>query len=395
MKFDDAYLGGRMLWSSPFVRWQGALADVSSIDLAHAVTRDALARIAFDVERVDNLVLGTTIPQVHSFYGAPWLAARLGMTGVTGPHIAQACATSVSCLVSAATAVDADADTVSLVVTADRTSNGPVLMYPRTAATGGSPVVENWVLDNFAADPWTGQSMAHTAEAVAADGGMTREAVDEVTLMRFAQYQDALADDRAIQRRYFQPIAIDKGRKRVTIDEDDGVHPYTAEGLGSLKSGQPGGVVTFGNQTHPADGAAGAIVTSKRIAASLSNGDGVVKLVSASFARAEKGRMPKAATLAAQKAVAEAGLSFDDVKVVVTHNPFAVNDLWFHRETGFSLEKMNPYGCSLIYGHPQGPTGLRGIVELVEALRVQGGGIGVFTGCAAGDTGASVVLSVE
>lgn len=105
--------------------------------------------------------------------------------------------------------------------------------------------------------------------------------------------------------------------------------------------------------------------------------------------------MPKAATTAAQRAVRDAGLTFADVKVVTTHNPFAVNDLWFSRETGFPLERMNPYGCSLVYGHPQGPTGLRAIAELVEALRRDGGGIGLFTGCAAGDTGAALVVRVE
>jgi acetyl-CoA acetyltransferase len=61
----------------------------------------------------------------------------------------------------------------------------------------------------------------------------------------------------------------------------------------------------------------------------------------------------------------------------------------------YPLEKMNPLGCSLIYGHPQGPTGMRGIVELVHALRAQGGGLGLFTGCAAGDMGAALVVSVE
>jgi acetyl-CoA acetyltransferase len=56
---------------------------------------------------------------------------------------------------------------------------------------------------------------------------------------------------------------------------------------------------------------------------------------------------------------------------------------------------LNSYGCSLIFGHPQGPTGLRSITELIEELRLRGGGIGLFTGCAAGDTGAAVVLRVH
>ena len=105
--------------------------------------------------------------------------------------------------------------------------------------------------------------------------------------------------------------------------------------------------------------------------------------------------MPKAPLPAARAALDAAGLRFENLDAVTTHNPFAVNDLWFAQQTGFALDEMNPFGCSLVYGHPQGPTGLRGIVELVEALRLRGGGVGVFTGCAAGDTAMSVVLEVS
>ncbi len=80
---------------------------------------------------------------------------------------------------------------------------------------------------------------------------------------------------------------------------------------------------------------------------------------------------------------------------MTTHNPFAVNDLIFARETGYPLERMNAYGSSLIFGHPQAPTGLRSIAELIEELRLRGGGVGLFTGCAAGDTGAALVLRVQ
>ena len=55
---------------------------------------------------------------------------------------------------------------------------------------------------------------------------------------------------------------------------------------------------------------------------------------------------------------------------------------------------MNPYGSSLIYGHPQGPTGARAIAELIEALVLRGGGTGLFTGCAAGDSAGAVVVRV-
>jgi acetyl-CoA C-acetyltransferase len=395
MKFERAALSARHLWASPFVRWQGRLADVSSLDVAFAVTRDALAQRRFDPAQFDQVVLGTTIPQAGSFYAVPWLAARLGMADLGGPHIAQACATSVACLVAAASAVETDAGARSLVVTADRTSNGPLLVYPRSRSMGGSPATENWVLDNFAADPWTGRSMVDTAEAVAREGAMSRQALDDLTLLRYEQYRHSLADDRRLQRRYLQPVRIEEGRSLLCVDADEGVHEYSAERLKKLEPVHEGGVVTYGTQTHPSDGAAGAVVVDAGAARTLASGEGVVRLLAAGFARAEKARMPKAATLAANKALADAGVGIDDVHVVTTHNPFAVNDLWFAQQTGFALDRMNPYGCSLIYGHPQGPTGLRAIAELVVALRERGGGVGLFTGCAAGDTGAAVVLRVD
>jgi acetyl-CoA acetyltransferase len=80
---------------------------------------------------------------------------------------------------------------------------------------------------------------------------------------------------------------------------------------------------------------------------------------------------------------------------VKTHNPFAVNDIALSRDLGFPWERMNQYGSSIIWGHPQAPTGLRGVIELIEELALRGGGTGLFTGCAAGDTGLTVVLQVR
>jgi acetyl-CoA acetyltransferase len=63
--------------------------------------------------------------------------------------------------------------------------------------------------------------------------------------------------------------------------------------------------------------------------------------------------MPHAPVPASQRALDNAGISLDDITAVKTHNPFAVNDIVFCRETGFDITKMNNYGCSLIWGHPQ------------------------------------------
>src|SRR5918996_6187150 len=213
MKLGTACIPLGLAWSSPFVRWQGSLADTSSLDLAVTVTREALARRDVDPSVVTRLVMGWTVPQRESFYGAPTLAARLGATDVSGAMLSQACATGVACLEAAAATVALEPGAVVLAVATDRTSNGPVPVPPNPTRPGGTPDVERWVLDSFDRDPWGGTSMVATAEAVAAEAGMTKDELDELTLVRYEQYRDALADDRAFQRAWMVPVRIERRRK--------------------------------------------------------------------------------------------------------------------------------------------------------------------------------------
>jgi acetyl-CoA C-acetyltransferase len=395
MRYEKACIPLGGAWSSPFARWQGPLAETSSLDLAIGVTRRALKDRELPISEVSELVLGCTIPQPGIFYGAPTMAARLGGTSISGPMISQACATSAVAVAYAATATEAGDRGVRLVVLADRTSNGPHLTYPSPSSPGGTPIAENWVMDNFRLDPWAGRAMVDTAEAVAAEEGISREEIDEVTALRYEQYARSLADDRAFQRRYMVPVELvaKRGENRI-VDGDVGVHATSRAALAELKPGTPGGVVTYGTQTHPADGAAGVIVTTEERARSL-GARGVARILAFGTTRVEKGRMPKAPLPAARAALADAGIGFEALDAVTTHNPFAVNDVYFARHSGVPVEKMNRYGSSLVYGHPQAPTGARAIVELIETLRERGGGIGLFTGCAAGDTAAALVLRVE
>lgn len=119
-----------------------------------------------------------------------------------------------------------------------------------------------------------------------------------------------------------------------------------------------------------------------------------MRIVAWGEGRVEKGFMPKAVVPAARAALARAGITAADCKAIKTHNPFAVNDLYFCRELGVAHEAVNDYGSPLVYGHPQGPTGLRIVMEIIEELALKGGGYGLFSGCAAGDSGMAIVLKV-
>jgi acetyl-CoA acetyltransferase len=285
-----------------------------------------------------------------------------------------------------------------LVQGCDRLSNGPHLYYPNPRGTGGTGESEDWVLSNFAADPLTGKAMVITGENVASRHSFTTEQQHDTVLLRQAQYDFATANDNAFQKLYMSlPFEVpDAGFSKVTgtLGGDEGVIRSTRAGLAKLKPVIEGGTITFGGQTHPADGNAAILVTDRARARELSKADIIIRLLGFGQARAESAYMPEAPVPAAYRALEQAELGIDNIDAVKTHNPFVVNDLYFAKATGFNLERMNNFGCSLIWGHPQGPMGLRAIMELIEELASRGGGRGLFTGCAAGDTAMAVVIDV-
>jgi acetyl-CoA acetyltransferase len=323
----------------------------------------------------------------------------LGAGNVGGPTVSQACATSVRCMLAAVQEIETGMATCALAISCDRTSNGPHIFYPAPNGIGGTGDSENCVLDNMMTDPLGNHSMIQTAENVAARHQLSTQQQHELVLRREEQYQAALADERAFQKRYMTlPFDVPSPNYRKTVatmDGDEGVTRSTPEGLAKLRPVLEGGSVTYGAQTYPADGNAGMIFATPEIAAELSADPKIaVRILGFGLARAELAYMPEAPVPAAQKALQQAGTTIQQVDAVKTHNPFVANDLVFAKATGTDVMKMNNYGCSLVWGHPNAPTGLRSSIELIEELVVRGGGVGLFTGCAAGDTAMAVLIEV-
>jgi acetyl-CoA acetyltransferase len=394
-----AYIPYGGYWSTPFARWQGSFANLHSIRFAaHVATRE-LAQRRIDPGVFDHGVLGLSVPQQHAFYGLPWLMGMAGARGVGGPTVMQACATGVRALFAAAQEIESGVATTALVVTCDRTSNGPHLYYPNPRGPGGTGTHENWVLDNFGCDPLGGHTMLHTAETVAAKHGITTAEQHDVVLCREAQYRDAAANDAAFLKRFitlpFDVPAPNFGKTVAQLSGDEGIVHSTREGLDALAPVVEGGSVTFGGQTHPADGNAAIVVATRDKARELATDPRrEVRVLGFGQARAALAHMPEAAIPAAQSALSAAGLDLRRMDAIKTHNPFAVNDVLFARATDTDVRAMNNYGSSLVWGHPQAPMGTRSIIELIEELALRGGGHGLFTGCAAGDTAMAVVIRV-
>jgi len=221
-----------------------------------------------------------------------------------------------------------------------------------------------------------------------------------MTLRRYEQYGQALADDSAFLRRFMAlPFAVPDSRFKRTQSElggDEGIFATTATGLAALKPVIEGGSVTFGGQTHPADGNSAIVLTTVDRARDLSRDPAIdIRIRAFGQARVEPGYMPAAPVPAARRALLAAGLDIGEMRAIKTHNPFVLNDLVFADEFGIDCNRMNNFGSSLVWGHPQGPTGLRAVIELIEELVMLGGGYGLFTGCAAGDSAMAVVIQVR
>ena len=386
-------------WSTPVARWQGSLAHLHSIEFGAHVAKLEMAKRKIDPTAFDYGVLGFSVPQKHSFYGLPWLMGMAGAPQAGGPTMMQACATGVRTLLAATQEIECGMATTALAINCDRTSNGPHLYYPNPRGPGGTGAAEDWVMESFNRDPLGDHAMLQTAENVAAKHGITTAEQHELVLRREEQYRMSLANDSAFLKRFmslpFEVPTANYQKIANSLAGDEGVSHSTPEGLAKLRPVRPGGCVTFGGQTHPADGNAAIVVTTRERARELSADPKIaVRLHGFGLARAALAYMPEAMLPAALRALDQAGRKISEMTAIKTHNPFAVNDLFFAKQTGCDLKAMNNYGCSLVWGHPQAPMGTRSVIELIEELALRGGGFGLFTGCAAGDTAMAVVLEV-
>jgi acetyl-CoA acetyltransferase len=391
-----AYIPYKAYYSTPFCRWQGALANEHSIVLAANTSKRWLAEKGWDPTMFDYLILGVTIGQPQWFYGSPWAAAMMGAVGTPGTTISQACTTSATCIFQAAVGIETGLYGNVYTLMADRCSNGPHTVWPNPNGPGAEVLSENWMMDNFNRDPWAKNAMIQTAENVCKEAGITREECDAVALRRYEQYADALADERAFQKRYMFAAEVQVTRKKTALVEaDEGVMPTTAEGLAGLRPVLPDGAHTFGSQTHPADGNCALVVTTREKAKELTaSGGPEIQVVSYGYSRAKKGYMAMAVVPAARMALEKAGISVADTTAVKTHNPFAANDVYLAKQMGIDVNSFNNYGCSMIFGHPQAPTAGRCIIEGIEEVVAKGGGYLLWAGCAAGDTGGALVLKI-
>lgn len=377
--------------SSYFPAWQQSpLAEVNIGQFAGEAAARILSLRRVPKSELEYLVIGSTVPWHWKFWTAPLVASCLGER-VPGFHVEQACATGLQAVLLAGAEVQSGRDVVG-VVTFDRTSDSPVGVFPERRSPQRTVALSD-VWDNFGFDPATGQAMLATGGNSARKHRIERREVDEIALFRHQQYFDALGS--GFLDRILVPLDVldNAGKPLGRVDSDAGVRRLTREGLAAMR--ELDACVTSGTQTHASDGMATLLVTSRERARELSPRPEIdVRFLAKTEVRVQPAYMPEAPAVAVQKLLARTGLTMDDVAVVKNHNPFAVNDAIFARMLGYDWREMNRTGSSLVWGHPQGPTLTRVLIEALEEAVDLGGGRVLVFGCAAGDVGIAALFEV-
>jgi len=378
--------------SSYFPAWQTSpLAEVNIGQFAGEAMNRILGLRKVPKSELEYLVIGSTVPWHFKFWTAPMVSSCMGQR-LPGYHMEQACATGLQAVILGAAEVQAGGYDAVGVLTFDRTSDSPVGVFPERRAHRRTEVVAD-VWDNFGFDPATGQAMITTAGNAARKYKLDRREVDEISFCRYAQYFEAKAS--GFLDRVLVPLDILNvaGRPLGRVDDDLGVKPLTMESLRAMRELDT--CVTGGGQTHASDGMACLLVTSREKARELSPRPEIdIRLMAKAEVRTSPAMMAEAPTMAVQKLLDRTGIPLGDIAVLKNHNPFAVNEAIFCKVMDYDFRKINNNGSSLVWGHPQGPTLTRSLIEGLEEAVDLGGGYMMLFGCAAGDVGIAALFQV-
>jgi acetyl-CoA C-acetyltransferase len=385
---------------TPFGRHAGALAPVRPDDLLAGVLRALLARSLFRPEQVEDVVAGCTNQAGEDSRNVARHAALLAglPVEVAGVTVNRLCGSGLAAVVDAARAVAAGQGELFLAGGVESMSRAPFAMakaespYAREArvfdTTLGARFPNPRLLEAYGAD-----TMPETADNVARDLGLSREASDAFALRSQEKYAAALAAG------FFEgelcPVEL-PGRKgavtRVTADE----HPRgdtTLEKLAALRPLAEGGVVTAGSASGVNDGAAALFVGSRAVG-ERAGARPLARLVSAAVAGVPPRVMGLGPVPAAKKALERAGLTLADMDVIEVNEAFAVQVLGCLKllEVPFDDSRVNPNGGAIAVGHPLGASGARLALTAARQLQRSGGRYALVGMCIGVGQGIAAVL---
>ncbi len=364
--------------------------------LAHVLKAVVAQAPGIDVNRIDDAVIGCAMPEGEQGMNV----ARIGvlLAGLPDTVAAQTvnrfCSSGLQALALAANEI--------------RLGNADLMLAGGTESMSMVPMMGNKVAlspsvfkDDHVAIAY---GMGITAEKVAEEWKVSREDQDAFAL---ASHQKAIA---AIQAGEFKdeisPYEIVSHQpdlagntvrlKKLLVDTDEGPRQDSSiEGLTKLRpvfrNGQFGGSVTAGNSSQMSDGAAGILLASGRAVQDYGLKP-LARFVSFAVAGVRPEVMGIGPIAAIPKALAQAGLTLDDIDWIELNEAFAAQALAVIRDSGLDPSKVNPLGGAIALGHPLGATGAIRTATIVHGMRRRKKRYGLVTMCIGTGMGAAGVI---
>jgi len=386
---------------TPFGRYGGALSSVRPDDLGAIVIRALMERNAnVDWKSVDDVLFGCANQAGEDNRNVARMSALLAglPLEVPGATINRLCGSGLDAIGTAARAIRAGEAGLMIAGGTESMSRAPFVMpKAETAFSRANAVYDTTIgwrfVNKLMKEQFGIDSMPETAENVAQDFGIEREAQDRMALA--SQTKAAAAQAAGILAEEIVPVTIPQRKGDPIVVKDD-EHPRNTslEALAKLRGVvRPDGTVTAGNASGVNDGACALVLADEATAAKhgLTPRARVVGMATAGVAPRIMGIGPAPAT---QKLLAQTGISLDQIDVIELNEAFAAQGLAVLRQLGLKDDdpRVNPNGGAIALGHPLGASGARLAITAVNQLHRSGGRYALCTMCIGVGQGIAVLL---
>jgi acetyl-CoA C-acetyltransferase len=380
---------------TPVGSFGGSLTGVPAVELGTIVVKELVKRTGIDPSQVDELIFGCVLQAGQGQNVARQVLIKSGLPKeVPAMTINKVCASglrSVSLATSIIKAGDAD------VIIAGGTENMSVAPYAVSKVRWGARMNNDTLLDLMIHDglwdAFNNYHMGMTAENVAEQYGLTREAQDDFGVTSQQRAEKAIKEGRFKDE--IVPVVIPqrKGDPKI-FDTDE--HPRfgtTKETAAKLKPAfKKDGTVTAGNASGINDGAAAILVMSADKAKELGLKP-MVKVVSYAAAGVDPKIMGVGPIPATRKALDKAGLTLADLDLIEANEAFAAQACAVAKDLGFDMDKVNVNGGAIALGHPIGASGARILTTLLHEMKKRDNvKKGLATLCVGGGMGAAIIV---
>ena len=390
---------------TPFGRYGGALSSIRTDDLGAIPLKALLARHpGLDWQAVTDVIYGCANQAGEDNRNVARMSSLLAGLPIElpGATLNRLCGSGMDAVGTAARAIKSGEAQLMLAGGVESMSRAPFVMPKSETAFGRANAVFDttigWRFVNKRMKEWYGvDSMPETAENVAADFGIEREAQDRMALA--SQLKAVAAQKSGFFAAEITPVSVaQKKGDAVIVSQDEHPRETSLEALAKLKGVvRPDGTVTAGNASGVNDGACALLLASEAAAAQhgLTPRARVVGMATAGVAPRIMGFGPAPAT---RKVLALTGLTLAHMDVIELNEAFAAQGLAVLRDLGLQDDdpRVNPNGGAIALGHPLGASGARLVMTAVNQLHRMNGGRGgryaLCTMCIGVGQGIAVVI---